>query len=149
VDALVLEPEEYRVQDHERTEIAQLPLPPGRSYVVFAKGAVSGMGRISVGFELDALDVVDKTWVVAGVRSPDLWEQVDVVQATFALTIATTMPPDPDPPLVARLSTYCSLETNLTGLTILDLTIVALTVDNLSVTRDDPTRTDPRHHRQW
>jgi hypothetical protein len=129
VDALVPDLGSSKIPDQDTlTELAQLPLPPGRSYVVFATGTVRSKLQISVGLQLDAFDATAQTSVVGGVAD----DLETTFAAGFALTIATTLPPDPDLFVVARLSAW----TDGTGYipTILGIKIVALSVDSLSIT---------------
>jgi hypothetical protein len=125
-DALVLDhPGQSDLLTPEFRELDRLQLPPGRSYVVFAKGHVS-VRVTHVTFRLEAFDSTDET-MYSYFSGASGFEDG---HATFSLSVATTLNDDPDLFVVATLSAACSQ-----GLaTVSNVKLVALTVDNLAIT---------------
>ncbi len=84
--------EDWRVLD-------QLPLEPGRSYVILAKGDVFAWVAEAT-FRLEAFDATDETMFTQGAYPPIFQGG----HGSFALAVATSLPPDPDLAVNATLS---------------------------------------------
>lgn len=128
-DAVVLEQSGELTLPPDLTTVVQLgPLQPGRSYVIWAKGSIFTTNS-TANFELEAL----------GLGAKDEGEcsfGTNLGDASFSLAIATTLPPEEDLFVVAKLSGRARVLSGgpHTGFAIVkNVKIVALAVDTLDV----------------
>ena len=94
-DAIVVEHAEHVLLGSDMTTIVQLaPLQPGRSYVISAIGSIF-IGNSVVTLELEAFDAT---------HTVRLQYPPDALEASFALALGTSLPPDDELFTVAKLS---------------------------------------------
>jgi hypothetical protein len=125
-DALVLDhPAQSDLITHEFRELDRQFLPPGRSYVVFAKGEVSATVA-HVTFRLQAFGATDETKLTHFSPEASFAEG----HSTFSLAIATTLPDDEELFVVATLS--AALSQGLAN--VRNVKLIVLAVDSLQIT---------------
>ena len=126
-DAVVLEQSGELTLPPDLTRVVQLgPLQPGRSYVIWAKGSIFTTNS-TANFELEALGAKDEG---------EFSFSTNLGDASFSLAIATTLPPEEDLFVVAKLSGRARVLSGgpHTGFAIVkNVKIVALAVDTLDV----------------
>jgi hypothetical protein len=118
------------------TDLAKLRLENGRSYVVFANGAVSGRHDLDVTLQLQTFfegGMNGEVRVAASRQAPEgLSVEHEVVRLSFTLTIAVNVPSDEDGFFTVQLSGRSSMVTGFVAF-LESGSIVALEVDGFSI----------------
>ncbi len=138
-DALVLDrpgPVSITTVDQE---LHRLFLPPGRSYVVLAKGQLFARQAPSVSLRLEGFGVTDEarfSHLAPGEEFSDEIGEADPLvrsgQASFSLAIVAALPDDPDLFVVARI--FGSASGGRADLR--NVKIIALAVDSITMSTD-------------
>jgi len=128
-DAIVAANQFVDIESAALTPVVQIaPMPPGRSYLVWATGHVA-ISHALVGIELEAFGAKD--WIALADGGGGL------TSYAFSLTVGTTLPPDEDLFTVAKLSAQIRdvLSSNPQDTANVSVTarLVLLAVDTLTV----------------
>src|SRR4051812_48930468 len=133
-DAIVVQGLTAGVDPSEPHVIAQVALQPARNYVILAKGDVSASGWLEARFELLAVTAVDHCSIYLqsyGTAGDGL-----LINTTFCLSVATTVPDDANFAYAASLSVSGAgpaLADKQPGTGIENLSLMAIALDSLSV----------------